>query len=93
MTNSNSHSEMTGTGSGNAESRTEETFDLPDDFRSLVAMKAATEAKMTELQTTRAEGLRTRWTAEAAGLGMTPEEILHGVSKKKPRGRRSKRDE
>jgi hypothetical protein len=68
-------------------------FALPEDFRSLAAMKTATEHKMVELQTTRAVALKSKWADEAASLGLTPEEILHGVSKKKPRGRRAKRDE
>jgi hypothetical protein len=95
MTTSNSRTVSTGVTIGHSETAAEQDFNLPDDFRQLTAMTAAAKVKMDELQTTRAEALRTKWTEEAAALGMTPDEVLHGIDGKKKRGRkpRQKRDE
>jgi hypothetical protein len=96
----NSYGETTGTSFSASHSEThangsEQTLNLPDNFHALAAMRAAADAKMEEMQTTRAAAVRERWTEEAATLGLTPEQVLYGVTAKKPRGRKpkAKRDE
>lgn len=83
------HDDYIEVGIGHSEATVEQDFGLPDDFRQLAAMTATAKAKMDELQTTRAQSLKTKWTMEADALGLTPDEVLHGTSGKK-RGRRPK---
>ena len=89
MTNTNSHGETTSISVGHAETTTQQIFDLPNDVRELAAMTLAAKAKMEELQSTRAPDLRSKWQEEAAAIGMTVDEVLHGATTKK-RGRKPK---
>jgi hypothetical protein len=90
MTTTNGHDDISIT---QPEAATRD-FDLPNDFRTLAAMKEAITRKMAEMQTTGAETLRTMLLQEAEALGMSPDEILNGTAGKKLRVRKSKkRDE
>ena len=95
-TSGNESTSIFGISSGHSESIGTSIFEqisLPDDYRRLAAYRAAADAKMVELQTTKAVEMKSRWHAEAETLGMTPEEILGTGPKKPRRAGRTKRDE
>ena len=58
-------------------------------FQQLEELRTRVEHRVTEMRETGAPALRERWTEEAAGIGMTIEEILH-AGKKRGRGNRGK---
>jgi hypothetical protein len=56
-------------------------------FQQLDELRTRVEHRVTEMRETGAPALREQWTEQAAGIGMTIEEILEGAKARRGRGR------